>query len=55
MHRCLEVGYLASLRQMHADPEADLVRGCNPGYPFAVMNIEGEIHFCRIGVIARTN
>jgi hypothetical protein len=24
MYRCLYVGYLASLRQMHADPDADL-------------------------------
>ena len=38
MYRCPEVGYLASLRQMHADPDADLVRGCNPGDAFAVMN-----------------
>jgi hypothetical protein len=24
MYRCIYVGYLASLRQMHADPGADL-------------------------------
>ena len=38
MYRCLYVGYLASLRQMHADPDADLVRGRDPGDAFAVMN-----------------
>ncbi len=38
MYRCIYVGYLASLWQMHAGPGADLVRGCNPGDAFAVMN-----------------
>ncbi len=38
MYRCIYVGYLASLQQMHADPDADLVRGCNPGDAFTVMN-----------------
>jgi hypothetical protein len=38
MYCWIDVGYLASFQQMHADPQADLVRGRNPGYAFPVVN-----------------